>query len=156
MPALVNGRIRIKHQLINMLSSAHFYYGFAVILLYDDNENRRYSVKFLKIVLFVSLSAVPAFAFADNMTKDAVIGGGLGGALGGYIGSETGGRTGAIVGSAAGAALGSAIATDSSNHSGSKKHYGDHYIDYRPEYKKHKKHKKYKKCPPGLAMQGRC
>ena len=107
-------------------------------------------MKYLKVGLFVSLSAISTILLADNMTRDAVIGGGLGGALGGYIGSETGGGTGAILGSAAGAALGSAVTTSNSPHSGYKKNHGDHYIDYQPKYKKHKK------CPPGLAMQGRC
>ena len=117
-------------------------------------------MKFLKVVLFITLSSVSVFAFAGHSSTDAAIGGGLGGALGGFIGSETGGRTGAIVGSAAGAALGSAVTTNDSYHSKNKYYNGGHHNRvhdyYYPKHKKYNKHKKYKGCPPGLAMQGRC
>ncbi len=107
-------------------------------------------MKSLKIVLLISCSFAIASVQAENRSRDAAIGGGLGGALGGYIGSETGGKTGGIIGSAAGAALGSAITSNTDSYSRSRRDYDERYSDYRPRYKRHKK------CPPGLAMQGRC
>lgn len=107
-------------------------------------------MKLLRVVLFASFSVAVVSAQAENRSRDAAIGGGLGGALGGYIGSEAGGRTGGIIGSAAGAALGSAITTNTDSYDGSRRRHEQRYNDYRPRYKHHKK------CPPGLAMQGRC
>ena len=120
----------------------------------------------IKIILFLLLSSTPVISFSGHVAKDAAIGGGVGGAAGGMIGAEAGGRNGAIIGSAAGAAIGSAILTKASHDKYAKHHDrndDDHYKytkyhDSDDDYYRHKykKHKKYKKCPPGLAMQGKC
>jgi len=110
-------------------------------------------MKFLQFLLFLSLPFYSACLSADQLSADAAIGGGLGGALGGFIGAEAGDRNTAILGSAAGAALGSAISTQNHLDTGFRQEHLERYIDYQPQYKKHKPHKK---CPPGLAMQGRC
>jgi uncharacterized protein YcfJ len=109
-------------------------------------------MKYLKYILLLSLSSAPTISFSGHLAKDAAIGGGIGGAAGGMIGAEAGGRSGAIIGSAAGAAIGSAILTKDS-HDEYTKHPAAPEIYYRSRYKKYKKNKK---CPPGLAMQGRC
>ena len=109
-------------------------------------------MKYLKLILFLSLSLVPIISFSGQLAKDAAIGGGIGGAAGGIIGAEVGGRNGAIIGSAAGAAIGSTILTKDS-HDEYTKHHATPERYYQPRYKQYKKHKK---CPPGLAMQGRC
>ena len=106
----------------------------------------------LKLFLFLSLSSVSLNSFSGQLARDAAAGGGIGGAAGGLVGSELGGRNGAIIGSAAGAAIGSAITTQDYN-DGYRNYHSAPEIYYEPEYKKYKKNKK---CPPGLAMQGRC
>lgn len=107
---------------------------------------------YFKLFLFLSLSSVSINSFSEQLAKDAAIGGGIGGAAGGLIGAEVGGRNGAIIGSAAGAAIGSAILTKDYN-DGYTRYHSEPEIYYKPRYKKYKKNKK---CPPGLAMQGRC
>ena len=109
-------------------------------------------MRYLKFILFLSLSSAPVISFSGHLAKDAAFGGGIGGAAGGMIGAEAGGRNGAIIGSAAGAAIGTAILTKDS-HDKYTKHTATPEIYYRSRYKKYKKNKK---CPPGLAMQGRC
>ncbi len=109
-------------------------------------------MRFLKFILFLSLSSVSSVSFSGHLAKDAALGGELGGAAGGMIGSEAGGRNGAIIGSAAGAAIGAAILTNES-HDKYVKHPATTKIYYRPRYKNYAKTKK---CPPGLAKQGRC
>ena len=109
-------------------------------------------MRYLKFFLLLSLSLAPVISFPGHVTKDAAIGGGIGGAAGGMIGAEAGGRNGAIIGSAAGAAIGSAVLTKNA-HGKYTKHTTTPEIYYRPRYNNYKKNKK---CPPGLAMQGRC
>ena len=90
-------------------------------------------MKYIKIVLFISLSVVSTFALADDMLRVAVVDRGLTGALGNFT------------------------TTNNSPHSKYLKHDGNHYIDYRPEYKKHKrikKQKKFKRYSPRLAKLG--
>lgn len=106
-------------------------------------------MKYLKFILFLSLSLVPIISFSGHLAKDAALGGGIGGAAGDLIGSEAGGRNGAIIGSAAGATIGTTILTKES-HDEYTKHPATPEIYYRPRYKKTKK------CPPGLAMQDKC
>ncbi len=107
---------------------------------------------YLKLFLFLSLSSVSIISFSGQLARDAATGGGIGGAAGGILGTEVGGRNGAIIGSAAGAAIGTAILTQDYNNEDSNHHPRPEKY-YQPKYKKYKKNKK---CPPGLAMQGRC
>jgi outer membrane lipoprotein SlyB len=99
---------------------------------------------------FGILLAVCGLSFgghADDMTKDAAIGGGVGGAVGAAIGAEIADREGAIVGAALGAAAGTAIATDEYQPKVSAAPYADYTVVIRPESKY---------CPPGQAKKGRC
>jgi hypothetical protein len=107
---------------------------------------------YLRFVLFLSFVSVPIISFSGQLAKDAALDGGIGDSANGMIGVETGGRKAALLGSATDAAIGSAILTKDF-HKQYARHPATPDIYYRTKYKIHKKNKK---CPPGLAMQGRC
>ena len=92
---------------------------------------------------------VATAASADELTKDAAVGGGIGGAVGGAIGAELGGREGAIVGSGVGAALGTAIATNDAEQDGKP-------VAVPPVVIVTPGHPRGVHCPPGQAKKGRC
>ncbi|GEM_PF-1155862 len=108
----------------------------------------------IRIFLLVTLFSVSLSSYADHLTKDAAIGGGIGGAVGGMVGAEVGGRNGAILGSAAGAAIGTVVTTKESQH----RSYTNPPTPVpvsRKDWFQHN-HKSYRHCPPGLAKKGRC
>lgn len=96
---------------------------------------------------------VTGSSIADDLTRDAAIGGGLGGALGGALGAEVGGREGAIVGSGIGAAIGAAAVT--SDH-GETLTTGDPKARTTVVYRTEKRHPVKHHCPPGQAKKGKC
>ena len=95
--------------------------------------------------------AFAATSWADDLVKDAAIGGAIGGGLGGAIGAEVAGKDGAIIGAGVGAAAGAAIATDD-DHEG---HDGNHQADA-PEVVVVPAPPQGHFCPPGQAKKGRC
>ncbi len=101
------------------------------------------------VLLLVVGCAFTAASWADDLVKDAAIGGAVGGALGGAVGAEVGGKSGAIVGAGVGAAAGAAIATnDDDDHE-------NHHADV-PEVVVVPAPEQGKFCPPGQAKKGRC
>ncbi len=72
------------------------------------------------VLLFAVGCGFATASWADDLVKDAAIGGAIGGALGGAVGAEVGGKNGAIVGAGVGAAAGAAIATDD-DHDGTRR-----------------------------------
>lgn len=109
-------------------------------------------MKFIKIIACVSFISAAGLSYADNLTLDAAIGGGLGGALGGAAGAELGGRDGAILGSAAGAAIGTAINTDGDYPKKRVQHRRVIEVEPEPSYRVAPS----RFCPPGQAKKGRC
>jgi hypothetical protein len=90
-----------------------------------------------------------ATSWADDLVKDAAIGGAIGGALGGAVGAEVGGKDGAIVGAGVGAAAGAAIATNDDD-DGHDNHHADVPVVVVPASPQGNF------CPPGQAKKGRC
>ncbi len=111
-------------------------------------------MRLIQIFLLVSLSSVSFLGFAEHLTRDASIGGGLGGAIGGVVGAEAGGRSGAILGSAAGAAIGTAIATQKDRRYVYTSPPRPVPVSRKDWYQHH--HKISRHCPPGLGKKGRC
>ncbi len=85
---------------------------------------------------------------ADDLVKDAAIGGAIGGGLGGAVGAEVGGKQGAIIGAGVGAAAGAAIATkdDADNDHDAKPPAAVVVVPADQG----------RFCPPGQAKKGRC
>ena len=108
-------------------------------------------MKSFGLVLLIAVGcAFAAATWADDLVKDAAIGGALGGALGGAVGAEVGGKNGAIVGAGVGAAAGAAIATnDNDDHDDHDNHHAD-----APEVVVAPASQHF--CPPGQAKKGRC
>jgi hypothetical protein len=108
----------------------------------------------LGFVLLLAVGcAFTAASWADDLVKDAAIGGAIGGALGGAVGAEVGGKNGAIVGAGVGAATGAAIATsDDDDHDG---HHDGHHADA-PEVVIVPAPQQGHFCPPGQAKKNRC
>ena len=101
------------------------------------------------VLLFAVGCAFTAASWADDLVRDAAIGGAIGGGLGGAIGAEVGGKNGAIVGAGVGAVAGAAIATnDKDGH--------DHHHADTPEVVVVPPHQEGHFCPPGQAKKGRC
>jgi hypothetical protein len=101
------------------------------------------------VLLFAVGSAFTAASWADDLVKDAAIGGAIGGGLGGAIGAEVGGKNGAIVGAGLGAVAGAAIATnDKDGH--------DSHHAAAPEVVVVPAPQQGHFCPPGQAKKGRC
>lgn len=102
-------------------------------------------MKPLKTSLFLlataTLLANPVIA--DDLTKDAAIGGAVGGAIGAVIGAELDGKEGAIAGSAIGAAIGTATTTSDKPVAKT--------VTLPPKLHTHGYH-----CPPGQAKKGNC
>jgi outer membrane lipoprotein SlyB len=90
---------------------------------------------------------VASTASADDLVKDAAIGGAIGGAVGGAVGAEVGGKQGAVVGAGVGAAAGAAIATQND---------GDGHHARTPEVVFVPAPQQGRFCPPGQAKKGRC
>lgn len=102
------------------------------------------------------LPLVVGFAFAagssaDDLVKDAAIGGAIGGGLGGAVGAELGGKQGAVIGAGVGAAAGAAIATDDDNDDAH-----DHPANPSAVVVVPTAQPKGNFCPPGQAKKGRC
>lgn len=102
-------------------------------------------------LLLIVGCAFTATSWADDLVKDAAIGGALGGALGGAVGAEVGGKKGAIVGAGVGAAAGAAIATNDDHNDGHDGHHAD-----APEVVVVPASSQGHFCPPGQAKKGRC
>lgn len=100
-------------------------------------------------IVLVSLCLISSLSFADDLTRDAAIGGAIGGALGGVIGAETGGREGAILGSGVGAAVGTTIATKGDRDDHHTSHPEVHVVESNS-------HPHIHHCPPGQRKKGRC
>ena len=101
-------------------------------------------MKLFRLTILLSGMWVAVNGSADELTKDAAVGGGVGGALGGAIGAELGGREGAIIGAGVGAATGAAVTTK------------DHEDDSHDDVKVVVPANKGTFCPPGQAKKGRC
>ncbi len=103
----------------------------------------------LHVLVLVASGAFAEHSVADELTRDAALGGAVGGAIGGAIGAEVGGREGAVIGAGVGAATGAAIATkdDEENHDDGKSR-----VVVVPVVEEHPG----KFCPPGQAKKGRC
>lgn len=100
------------------------------------------------VLLFAVGCAFTAASWADDLVKDAAIGGAIGGALGGAVGAEVGGKTGAIVGAGVGAATGAAIATNDNDHDSHHANAPEVVVVPTPQQGHF--------CPPGQAKKGRC
>lgn len=115
-----------------------------------------------KLTVMIASSCLTALfalpVMADDLTKDAIIGGAVGGALGGAIGAQTGDRNTAILGSAVGAAVGTAVATDGDDEARhSRENYqDDHYYHDDHGGKQYKNKSAAGFCPPGQAKKGNC
>ena len=97
---------------------------------------------------FVFTCALTGSSWADDLVKDAAIGGAIGGGLGGAVGAELGGKQGAVIGAGVGAATGAAIATDDDDgHDGH--HANQTGVIVVPATQG-------QFCPPGQAKKGRC
>ena len=104
------------------------------------------------VLLFAVGCGFATASWADDLVKDAAIGGAIGGALGGAVGAEVGGKNGAIVGAGVGAAAGAAIATDD-DHDG---HDDGHHADAPEVVVVQPAPSQGHFCPPGQAKKGRC
>ena len=110
------------------------------------------SMKYLKILLAISLPVLTQASLSGDLAIESAVGGGIGGAVGGAVGAEVGGRNGAIIGSGVGAAVGTAIATNDYKHEEHKPPETKVEVNYRSE----KQHPHTHHCPPGQAKKGRC
>jgi hypothetical protein len=99
---------------------------------------------------FVVACALSPISYADDVVKDAAIGGAIGGALGGAIGAEVGGKEGGIIGAGVGGAAGAAIAThDDEDNDHPHATPQEVVVVPVPQQNGHF-------CPPGQAKKGRC
>ncbi len=108
------------------------------------------ALRFGTVLTFVACCALTAAASADDLVKDAAIGGAIGGALGGAVGAEVGGKEGAVIGAGVGGAAGAAIATQNDD---------DHRADRsatEPRVVVVPAPQQGRFCPPGQAKKGRC
>jgi outer membrane lipoprotein SlyB len=105
------------------------------------------SLRWFSTLVFCAALSVSA----DDMTKDAAIGGAAGGAIGGALGAELGDRASAVAGAAVGAALGAAVATQEDHD-----YTGHQMADVRVSVDLEGNHPAGRHCPPGQAKKGRC
>lgn len=108
------------------------------------------SRSYLGLIALVATFSFAELVTADELTRDAALGGAVGGAIGGAIGAEVGGKDGAVIGAGVGAATGAAIATK--DHDDDHDHDGKTKVVVVPVVEEHPG----KFCPPGQAKKGRC